>query len=131
MDSRKIAIIKIFLATTSLIAYGDFFPMIKITSPAVEASIDPILWLRISIFLVYVTMPIIALFLNNYIFYTLLTGVFLCRPIIELLEASWSLPFTVTVPLYIVAAILSLILAIEDASSKVCGEIFKLKWSQF
>jgi len=133
MDSRKIAIIKIFLASTSLVAYGDFFPMLRTDSSATTVIAGPILWLQLFVSLAYFTVPILALIANNYVSYTLLTGLFLPKSIIEfagLLPSMFGLHMLMA-SLYIFAAFFSLILAVESLSSKVRGEIFKLNWSQF
>ena len=132
MNSHTIAIIKTFIVSLSLVAYGDFSSMLRINSSAAEIAMSPVLWLQLFMFLAYIAVPIIVLLINNYISYTLLMGVFLFRPIIELLGVfPWTFSFYIVIPLYIFAALFSLILAVEDASSKICGEIFRLKWSQF
>ncbi|RLI11744.1 hypothetical protein DRO35_04525, partial [Candidatus Bathyarchaeota archaeon] len=86
----------------------------------------------LSILLAYIMVPIILLIIDNYIAYTLLSGVSLLRVAIELEEF---LPPTslriATIILYILATFLSLTLAVEDLSSRIRGEILRLKWSQF
>ena len=133
MNNSIIALIKIFIASLSLLTYGDFSPMLKNGSSLIGITVDSTLWLQLFIFLAYIVMPIIVLFINNYVSYTLLAGVFFLRPIIELVGAfPWPLSFHILIaPFYILAAFLSLILAVENISSKISGEILKLKWSQF
>jgi glycerol-3-phosphate acyltransferase PlsY len=133
MKNRIVTLIKIFMISVSLLNYGYLSPMLRADSPEIEASLGPLLWLRLPIFLAYVTVPIIALLVNNYISYTLLTAFFLLRIIIEIAASS---PFIfsfhlIIVSSYIFAAFLSLFLAAESFSSKIRGEILKLHWSQF
>jgi len=133
MNDHTIAMIKIFIASLSLVAYGDFSSMLRISSSAAGVSMSPVLWFQLFMFLVYVTMPIIVLLINNYVSYTLLAGVFLLRIMIEFMGI-FPLPFglhMLIAPLYILAAFLSLILAVENLSSKIRGEILRLRWSQF
>jgi len=133
MNDHTIAMIKIFIASLSLVAYGDFSSMLRISSSAAGVSMSPVLWFQLFMFLVYVTMPIIVLLINNYVSYTLLAGVFLLRIMIEFMgifPLTFGLHMLIA-PLYILAAFLSLILAVENLSSKIRGEILRLRWSQF
>jgi len=133
MNNHKLVMIKIFIVSISLLTYGDFSIMLKDDSSSIGITAGSAPWLQLCIFLAYIAMPIIVLLINNYVSYTLLAGVFLLRPIIELVGAfPWTLSFhMVLAPFYILAAFFSLILAVENISSKISGEIFKLKWSQF
>ena len=132
MNDYKIIAIKIFIASLSLITYGELSPLMKADSPAYELIVKPMLWIPLSILLAYIMVPIILLIIDNYIAYTLLSGVSLLRVAIEL---EGFLPPTslriATIILYILATFLSLTLAVEDLSSKIKGEILRLKWSQF
>jgi len=133
MNNRVIVLIKIFIASLSLLTYGDFSPMLRDGSSLIGIPAGSALWLQLALFLAYIAMPIIALAINNYVSYTLLAGVFLLRPIIEFVGVlPWTISFHILIaPLYILAALFSLILAIENISSKISGEVLRLKWSQF
>jgi len=133
MNSHTIILIKLFIVSLGLVTYGNFSPMMRINSSASEIMIGPTLWPHLFMFLAYVAVPIIVLLINNYISYTMLAGMFLLRTIIELIGMFPS-PFSLHMliaSLYIIATLLSLILAAENLSSKIRGEIFRLKWSQF
>ena len=132
MNEYKIIAIKIFIASLSLITYGELSPLVKADSPTYKFIAKPMLWIPLSILLAYIMVPIILLIIDNYIAYTLLSGAYLLRVAIELEEF---LPPTslriATIILYILATFLSLTLAVEDLSSRIRGEILRLKWSQF
>ena len=132
MNDYKIIAIKIFIASLGLITYGELSPLVKADSPTYEFIVKPMLWIPLSILLAYIMVPIILLIIDNYMAYTLLSGASLLRVAIEL---EGFLPPTslriATVILYILATFLSLTLAVEDLSSRIRGEILRLKWSQF
>ena len=132
MNDYKIIAAKIFIASLSLITYGELSPLMKADSPTYEFIVKPMLWTPLSILLAYIVVPIILLIIDNYIAYTLLSGVSLLRVAIELegVLPPTSLR-TATIILYISAIFLSLTLAVEDLSSRIRGEILRLKWSQF
>ena len=133
MNSHKLVMIKIFIVSLSLLTYGDFSLMLKDDSSSIGITAGSAPWLQLCIFLAYIAMPIIVLLINNYVSYTLLAGVFLLRIMIEFMGI-FPLPFglhMLIAPLYILAAFLSLILAVENLSSKIRGEILRLRWSQF
>ena len=130
MDNRKIAIIKIFLISLSLITCGEISCALKAES---GLPVDPPgsnLWLHLSILLTYAILPVIFILIDNYLLYILLTGAFALRGIIEFAWRITSFQMFIAL-LYIFAAFLSIILAAEKLSAKVRGEILSMKWSQF
>jgi len=131
MKSRTVTLIKIFIISVGLLNYGYLSPMLTADTSETTASLGPIIWLQLPIFLAYVTAPIIVLLINNYISYSLLTAFFLIRVIIEFAASSPFIFHLIIVSSYILAAFLSLLLAAESLSSKVRGEILRLHWSQF
>ena len=132
MNDYKIIATKIFIASLGLITYGELSSLVKADSPTYEFIAKPMLWIPLSILLAYTIVPIILLIIDNYIAYTLLSGASLLRVAFEL---EGFLPPTslriVTIILYILATFLSLTLAVENLSSRIRGEILRLKWSQF
>ena len=132
MNNYRIVAIKIFIASLSLITYGELSPLMKTGSPACGVTVNSMLWMLLSILLAYIIAPIILLMINNYISYTLLSGIFILRVIIEL--GGFLPPISLRVaivPLYVMAMFLSLTLAVENLSSRIRGEILRLEWSQF
>ncbi|MCD6537531.1 hypothetical protein J7L18_02830 [Candidatus Bathyarchaeota archaeon] len=130
MDNRKIAIIKIFLISLSLITCGEISCALKAESDFPVDPLGPNLWLHLSILLTYAILPVIFILIDNHLLYALLTGVFALRSIIEFVWRLTSFQAFIAL-LYILAAFLSIILAAEKLSEKVRGEILSLKWSQF
>jgi len=130
MDNRKIAIIKIFLISLSLITCGEISCALKAEAGFPTDPLGSNLWLHLSILLTYAILPVIFILIDNHLLYILLTGAFALRSIIEF---AWRLTSfqTFIALLYIFAAFLSIILAAEKLSAKVRGEILSLKWSQF
>ena len=130
MDKSKIAIIKIFLISLSLITCGEISCALKAESDLPVDPLGPNLWLHLSILLTYAILPVIFILIDNHLLYVLLTGVFALRSIIEFVWRLTSFQAFIAL-LYILAAFLSIILAAEKLSEKVRGEILSLKWSQF
>ena len=78
-------------------------------------------------------LPIIIMLIDNYASYAVLAGVFVLRTIIDsmnMFPSTFDYYFAF-VPLYVAAAFLSLMLAVERLCSNLRGEILSLGWSQF
>lgn len=90
-------------------------------------------WWHVVLFLVYLVFPILTVLIDSYALYTMVTGASLAGIVVRVFGVfTWitDLHF-VLVPLYALAAFLSLVLAMENVASRVSGEILFLGWSQF
>lgn len=97
-----------------------------------QLSVNP-WWWHLILFLVYMILPFTAILADKYALYSTVAGVSLVRMIAEAFRVfAWSVDlYTMLAPLYALAAISSLILAVEKAASEVSAEILSLEWSQF
>lgn len=88
---------------------------------------------HILLFLVYLVFPILSVLVDNYALYTMVTGVSLVGILVRAFKVfTWVTDFyLMLVPLYALAAALSLILAVENVASRVSAEVLSLGWSQF
>lgn len=90
-------------------------------------------WWHVVLFLVYSAFPILTVLMDNYTLYTMVMGISLAGIVVRAFRVfTWITDsHFVFVPLYAMAAFLSLILAVENVASRVSGEILSLGWSQF
>lgn len=90
-------------------------------------------WLHIVIFLTCMILPIVAVLADNYVLYVTVATVSLARTLAEAFGVfAWSADlYIMLAPLCALAAIFSLILAVEKVAFEVSAEILSLGWSQF
>ena len=90
-------------------------------------------WWHIVLLLFYLVFPLLTVLVDNYAVYTMLAGVSVIGILVRVLRVfTWitDLHF-ILIPVYVISAGLSLILAMENVASRVSGEILSLGWSQF
>lgn len=90
-------------------------------------------WWHVVLFLVYLVFPILTVCADNYALYTMVAGLSLVGVLVRVLRVfTWIMDQQfLLVPLYVLAAVLSLILAVGNVTSKVSGEILSSTCSQF
>ena len=88
---------------------------------------------HIVLLLVYLVFPVLTVLLDNYALYTTMTGVSLVGILLRAFRVfTWITDlYLVLVPLYALASLLSLILAVENVATRSAGEILGLGYSQF
>jgi len=134
MKLNLILLAKLYVFLFGLIHLGNVVSLLGINENMVSA--PPYLsfwWWHLVLFLVYLVFPILTVCVDNYALYTMVTGASLVGILVRVFGVfTWitDLRF-VLVPLYALAALLSLILAVENVASRVSGEILSLRWSQF
>ena len=134
MKLNLILLAKLYVFLFGLIHLDNVVSLLGINENIVSA--PPYLsfwWWHVILLLVYLVFPILTVWLGNYALYTMVAGVSLVGVLVRILGVfTWIMDLQfVVVPLYVLAAALSLILAVDNVSSKVSGEILSLGWSQF
>jgi hypothetical protein len=109
------------------------FSLLGIVSAVSRPLSADLWWWHAVLFLTYMILPYTAILADNYALYATVAGFSLVRIIAEALRVfAWSVDlYTILVPLYALAAISSLVLAVEKVASEVSAEILSLEWSQF
>jgi hypothetical protein len=88
---------------------------------------------HIVLLLAYLVFPVLTVLVGNYVLYGIVTGLSVVGILVRVLRVfTWVTDFyLILVPVYALAAVLSLVLAVENVASRVSGEILSLKWTQF
>jgi hypothetical protein len=134
MKLNLILLAKLYVFLFGLIHLDNVVSLLGINESIVSA--PPYLslyWWHVVLFLVYLVFPILTVLVDKYTLYTIVTGLSLVGVLVRALRVfTWVTDFyLMLVPLYALAAVLSLILAVENVASRVSGEILSLEWSQF
>ncbi len=133
MRLRLAALARYYLLCFGLTNCVHVFSLLGILS-AISPPLSPdSWWWHAILFLAYMILPFTAILADKYALYATVAGVSLVRTIAEAFRVfAWSVDlYTVLVPLYALAAISSLVLAVEKVASEVSAEILSLEWSQF
>ena len=122
-----------YILCFALISFAHVFPLLGILSAISPPTYADFWWWHAVMFLAYMVLPIIAILADHYVLYVTVAAVSVARTLAEALGVfSWSADlYVVLAPLCALAAIFSLILAVEKVASEVSAEILSLEWSQF
>jgi len=134
MKSNLTTISKAYLLLVSLINFNHVISMLGLTETLVSApSYLSVWWWHVILFLVYGMLPLSAVLVNNEKSCLIVTGVFIAGVLTESFGV-----FTMVVDVRLVfllldtlAAVFSLVLAVENVSLKVAAERLSLERSQF
>ena len=137
MKLNLISLAKIYILVFGFLHFGhviSFLGILGINETMVNA--PPYLtfwWWHVILFLVYGVLPIITVSIDNEKSYLILTGVSLVGILVEAFRVfTWAMDFYFILALLdSLAAILSIILAVEKVASEASAEILSLGWSQF
>lgn len=133
MRFNLVALAKSYIFCLGVASCIHVFSLLGVLSAiALPLSADSWWWHSI-LFLAYMILPLTAVLADNYALYITVAGVSLVRTIAEAFQVfAWSVDlYALLAPLYALAAISSLILAVEKLASEVSAEILSLEWSQY
>ena len=125
---------KLYIFLFSLVHLDNIVSLLGINESMVSA--PPYLsfwWWHVVFFLVYVVFPILTVCVDSYALYTMAAGVSLVGVLVRVLGViTWMMELQFSlVPFYVLAAFLSLILAVGNAAQEVSSQILCSTWSQF
>lgn len=134
MKLNLVLLAKLYVLLFGLINLDNIVSLLGINESMVSA--PPYLsfwWWHVVFFLFYVVFPILTVCVDNYGLYTMVAGISLFGALVRVLGLfTWMMDLQfLLVPFYGLAAILSLILAVENAASEVSSQILGSTWSQF
>jgi len=137
MKLNFISLAKVYIVFFGFIHFShviSFLGILGINETMVSAPLFLTFWLwHVILFIVYGVLPIITVSIDNEKSYLILTGVSLVGILVEAFRVfTWAMDFYFILALLdSLAAILSIILAVEKVASEASAEILSLKWSQF
>lgn len=137
MKLNFISLAKVYIVFFGFIHFShviSFLGILGINETMVSAPPFLTFWLwHVILFIVYGMLPIITVSIDNEKSYLILTGVSLVGILVEAFRVfTWAMDFYFILALLdSLAAILSLILAVEKVASEASAEILSLGWSQF
>lgn len=133
MRPKLATLAKSYILCFSLINITHIFSLLGILSAISSSSYPSSWWWHAILFLTYMILPITAVLADNYALYVTVAAVSLARTLAEAFGVfAWSADlYIVLAPLCALAAVFSLILAVEKVASEVSAQILSLEWSQF
>ena len=137
MKLNFISLAKVYIVFFGFIHFShviSFLGILGINETMVSAPLFLTFWLwHVILFIVYGVLPIITVSIDNEKSYLILTGVSLVGILVEAFRVfTWAMDFYFILALLdSLAAILSIILAVEKVASEASAEILSLGWSQF
>jgi len=134
MKLNRVLLAKLYIFLFSLTHLDNVVSLLGINENIASAPPYLSFWgWHIVLFLVYLVFPILTVLVDNYALYTIVTGVSMVGILVRaFIVFTWVTGlYLMLVPLYALAAVLSLILAVENVASRASGEILSLGWSQF
>jgi hypothetical protein len=123
---------RLYILCLGLTNYSHVFSLFGFLSENNASSYPNPLWWYAVLSFTFVIIPVITALIDNYALYVAVAGVSLVRILVESFTLfSWATHvYFMFVPLYAMATVLSLFLAMEKVASKISAEILSLEWSQ-